>query len=353
MNETNQYVAEMMRLSARAYAAHAAEQLLDRHPASAERFGAAAFPDWQANLVQRVNELAIAVEMEEPSLFRSQVEWAREAFAARALPVEDVMHSLQALHVTLRADLPERVGAIPGPYIEAALEALEVDAPNQGRLSGATEAERIALQYVEAAVSGDQRRAACIVLDAVHNGLSIRAAHEQVLLPAGVEIGRMWQRDEIGIAEEHAATATTCAVMSILAWQGTAPAADAPFVMLAGVEGDRHDVGLRATAGLLESGGCRAVSLGADLPVNEIVRAADESAPDMVILGATLTVHLHALHRAIRGLRELPSGAGIRILVGGPALARAPHLAERLEADVYLASPGAAISAVGNAATTH
>jgi len=347
VSEPNHYLAEMMRVSARAYAAHAAEQMLEKNPGCARRFGDSAFPDWQGSLVQRLNELAIAVEMEEPSLFRSQVEWTRDAFAARSVPVEDVSRSLEALRSTLQRELPEGVGDIPGPYIDSALEVLGEQSSVDSVLSGDGDARRIAREYVETAVAGDQRGAARLVMESVKgSGLSTHDMIERVLMPAQVEIGRLWHLGEIGIAEEHAATATTCMVMSILAWRDAGSQGDAPLVLLAGVEGDRHDVGLRATACLLELGECRSLSLGADVPAPEIVRAAAESAPDAVILSATLSVHLRPLRRAIRALRDLDSGSNLRVLVGGPAIARAPRLAERLEADGYVASPGDAVSAV-------
>jgi methanogenic corrinoid protein MtbC1 len=346
VSEPNHYLAEMMRVSAPAYAAHAAERLLEKHPACAERFGDSAFPDWQASLVQRLNELAVAVEMEEPTLFRSQVEWTRDAFAARSVPVEDVARSLRALHATLQQDLPEGVGEIPGPYIESALAALGEPSAVDTALSGEGEALRIAHDYVETAVAGDQRGAARVVMDSVgNNGMSTHDVIEKVLLPAQVEIGRLWHLGEIGIAEEHAATATTCTVMSILTWRDAGPPGDAPLVLLAGVEGDRHDVGLRATACLLELGGCRPVLLGADVPSPEIVRAVSGADPDVVILSATLSVHLRPLRRAIRSLRDLESGANLHILVGGPAIGQVPHLAARLEADGHVACPGDAVRA--------
>jgi len=347
MNEevggSGHYLAEMMRLSAPAYAAHAAERLLSENPACAERFGDSAFADWQATLVQRLNELAIAVELDEPALFCSQVEWTRDAFVARSLPVEDVARSLESLHATLSSELPEGLADMPGPCIKAALEILEEETSVLSPGLEDTEAGRIARLYVDAAVAGDQRGALATVLGAVEDGLPVASAVERVLLPAEQEIGRMWHVGEIGIAEEHAATTTACIAMSALACRAPAPAADAPLVLLAGVEGDRHDLGIRATAALLEIGGCRSLSLGTDVPVTEIVRAVDETGPSCVILSASLVTHLHHLRRAIRRVRDADLTPVPRILVAGAALALAPHLAERLEADAHVASPGEAV----------
>lgn len=343
MSASRDYVAEMLRLSAPAYAARTAERLLAECPECAERFGGSAFADWHAMLTQRLNELAIAVELDEPALFHHQVTWTRDAFLARSLPVQDLVRSLESLRSTLREELPEGLGDPPDPCIRAALRALETESPLPTGLRGDGHAQRVARRYVDAAVAGDQRGALRTVLDAVDDGLSIPEALERVLLAAEEEIGRMWHLGEIGVAEEHAATAATCTAMSMLACRTSSPGTDAPLVLLAGVEGDRHDVGIRATAAMLEIEGCRSLSLGADLPVAEIARAAADTGPECVILCASLAVHLQHLRRVIRRLRDTESVPCPRILAAGPALAPAPHLAARLGADAYVPSPGEAI----------
>ena len=346
MSDANPYIAEMLRVSAQGYAAHAAERLLEQHPDCAARFGRSAFVDWQAHLAQWLRELAIAVELDEPALFSSQVQWIRDAFGARAMGVEDLRHGLAALRWALDHELPADAAALPVRCIDAALQGLDSPPRPPARLQPDTEAARIALAYVEAAVSGDQRGAARIVMDAAEGGLSIEAAYEQVLLPAQVEIGTMWHLGEIGIAEEHAATETTRTLIALLAWNAASSPNRPPLTLVAGAEGDRHDIGVRATAGLLEADGFRAVSLGGDVPVHELARAVGESLPGVVILSATLAVHLAPLRRAISALRDLELDTPPHILVAGSALTGAPHLAKKLGADGSVSSPQDAVEAV-------
>lgn len=346
MSNANQYIAEMLRVSAQGYAAHAAGHLLQQHPDCAARFGHSAFVDWQAQLAQWLGELAIAVELDEPALFSAQVLWIRDAFGARDMGVDDLRHGLEALRRTLGQELPEDAAAAPVRCVEAALEGLDTRPVAARRLQPDTEAAQVALAYVEAAVAGDQRGAAEIVMDAVAGGLSIASAYEQVLLPAQVEIGTMWHLGEIGVAEEHAATETTRTLIGLLAWNGNSPPTRPPLTLVAGVEGDRHDIGVRATAALLEADGFRAVSLGGDVPVHELARAVAESLPGVVILAATLVIHLAPLRRVVRALRDLELDSPPRILVAGCALAGAPHLVEKLGADGSVGSPREALEAV-------
>ena len=346
MSDTQSYIAEMLRISRGAYAAHATEELLERHPECGEPFGDAAFRDWRDNLTQRVTELAVALEMQEPSLFSAQLEWSRDAFAARRIPVEHLRHSLECLRTALRQDLPEGAADVPVTFIEQALDELADTPARDGRLRPDSETSRLALQYLEAVLSGQRRRAIRIVLDAVAGGLPVPAAYEQILLPAQVEVGVMWHLGEITVSEEHAATETTRRVMSILSQSTPVEVDRGTPILLATVEGDRHDIGVHAVADLLELTGFRVIALGADVPVSDLARAVDDFGPDTVVVGASLSLHLRNLRRCIEAVRELPNGSAVRIIVGGPAFAELPHVAERLGADGFAASPGKAVELV-------
>lgn len=343
MSEPNRYIAEMLRISGRAYAAQAATQLLEQHPECAAHFDGTAFPYWQDNLAQRIHELAVALELDEPSLFDTELQWAAEAFAAREVPLGDLHHSLECLQATLAAELPEGAGQGPLAYIDQALARLGDGPARPTRLSPDTKASRLALRYIEAVLAGERRRAIRLVLDAVDQGLAVATAYERVLLPAQAELGVMWHLGEISVAEEHAATEATRTVMGILSQRAATEAADGPSVLVAAVEGDRHDIGTRAVADLLEMAGFRVVLLGCDVPAGDLARAVTDFSPDVAMLAASLSLHLRKLRKSIGAIRELDTGAEIRIIVGGPAFGELRHLAERLEADGFAGSPREAI----------
>ena len=67
-----------------------------------------------------------------------------------------------------------------------------------------------------ALLEGDRRRARELVFAANGMELSIPRKYLEVLLPAQSEIGRMWLANEITVAEEHFATATTRSAMAQL-----------------------------------------------------------------------------------------------------------------------------------------
>ena len=89
------------------------------------------------------------------------------------------------------------------------------------RMTAATPEEKLATEYLVAILEGDRRKAGRLILQAANEGRSISDLYFLVLQPAQEELGRMWVLDEINVAEEHFATATTRMVMAQLQARAT------------------------------------------------------------------------------------------------------------------------------------
>jgi DNA-binding transcriptional MerR regulator len=172
-------------------------------------------------------------------------------------------------------------------------------------------------QIVKAAGSYDERSLVSAIHEGV-NSLGTEAVIDSVLMPAMRRIGEAWGDQTLESANEHFATELirreTCRLMS----ESPAPHGDAPLVLLACAEDERHDLGLLALALLLRTSGIRTVYLGADVPGTDIARASAVLKPDAVCVGAVLPGSVGSAARAIRALatgRLQP-----RLFAGGPAL---------------------------------
>lgn len=71
-------------------------------------------------------------------------------------------------------------------------------------------------QYLAAVRAGDRREAFAVVDRACAARMDAPTLYVQVLQPALREIGRLWQENEISVADEHLATAITQAAMTRL-----------------------------------------------------------------------------------------------------------------------------------------
>lgn len=131
------------------------------------------------------------------------------------------------------------------------------------------------------------------------------------------EVGRRWQANTISVADEHAATAVVQYVLSVLfEYLPRAPAKGNAVV--AGVLGERHQVGAHMIADLFEVEGWRTRFLGTDVPTDAILDAVERHDAQLVALGVTMPANLPSLAYLVANVRSR-FGNRVRIVVGGQA----------------------------------
>jgi hypothetical protein len=126
-----------------------------------------------------------------------------------------------------------------------------------------------------------------------------------VIRPAQREVGRLWQRNEISIAQEHMATAISHLALADL-YQRDQPARhNGKTVIVACVEGELHDFPARLVADELEMAGFNVRFLGASVPADTLVSFVARENPDLLVLSATMASRgPHARHRSPAALDD-------------------------------------------------
>jgi len=344
MQHPNPFLAHVLTRGARSLAAYAAAELLAAHPDARVGFQSDPLRVWQDWLAERLQELATAVATAESAIFTRQVQWANAMLTARGFDSAHVRFSLTQLKEVLERELPETVGPLAADHIDRALNSFKnqpADAASE--LMPDTPDGQRAAQYLLALFQGDRQRATRLILDALDEGYSVQDLVMRVLLPAQVEVGRMWHADEINVAEEHFASATTKAVMAQLMSLSHLRKTNGKTMLAAGVAGNHVDIGLQAVADFFEMDGWRAIQLGANVPTYDIVQAVEYFEADLVGLSASQSTQLETVRQAIAAIRSTERGEYVKVIVGGFAFAGAEHLAERLNADGYAPDPAAAV----------
>ena len=202
-------------------------------------------------------------------------------------------------------------------------------------------------EYLAAVRAGDRRRALAAIQAAQDAGLGLRALYLEVLQPAMREIGRLWQENEMTVAEEHLATAITMSVMMRLSLH-TVLRDGAPRLMIAACsETERHEIGLRMLCDLLDAEGWETVFLGPSVPAESLARMVRERRPDVVALSASIAPHLPQLRTTIAALRAASDGDGTPLfLVGGRPFLDRPELAGTVGADLTARDAAEAVAAL-------
>jgi diguanylate cyclase (GGDEF)-like protein len=200
----------------------------------------------------------------------------------------------------------------------------------------------LAAAYVAALRDGEPAAAADVLATGLSAGIPPVRLLDCVVTPAMHEIGRLWERAEITVADEHVATAITHrALARVYPAMLHALPGSRSRVVLAGVEGERHGLGARIVADVLEGAGHDVVDLGTDVPHDALIDAVERHAPAAVGLSATLAESAAPMVRAIRAIHAL--GTGAVVLVGGQAVPWALRADSRV---TYRASAEAALVAL-------
>ena len=329
MTETSQFASRLISASAEGYAAATANRLLERHPETAGRFGAQAFTDWQAHLKQRLDELAAALLADEAQLFVSEVAWSAVAFRARQVPSSDLRASLECLREVLGEELPAAAGELPQNYLDLGLATLE-RAPAEPPAEQESETSRLGLVYLEAALSGDRRRAVDAILAALDGGLAVRKAFDSLIL-AQRQVGDMWHASQLGVAQEHFVTETTRSVMTLLTQHAERAEPKGKTVVVASAPGNTHDIGARVVAAFFEMEGWRTILLAQPMPAGELALGLEAFEADLLALSMSLSTQLRGTIAAVAAARA--ARPGLKILLGGRILEQSPQLCERIGAD--------------------
>ena len=148
--------------------------------------------------------------------------------------------------------------------------------------------------YLAALLAGDRRTAAAVIQKATDGGSDLRALYLEVFQPALREIGRLWEQNEVTVAEEHIATAITQAIMASLYTQAAMSAETGRHLVAACPETERHEVGLRMLCDFMDMEGWSTTFLGAAVPRGSLARLVCEKAPDVLALSASISPHLTA-----------------------------------------------------------
>lgn len=194
--------------------------------------------------------------------------------------------------------------------------------------------ERFAM--LAALVNGDVPLAYRLAIELLAHGVPFDDIAVDVLAPVQAELGRRWAAGDLGIADEHAASA---AVDDLLVRLGaTAESPRGRAVVVASAEHDAHALGGRVVASALALDGFRVMFLGASVPAADLGDFLDMQQPLALALSCSMPTALAAAARSVAAAHDL----GIPVVGGGRVLAT-PDRATRLGIDALARVPGDAV----------
>lgn len=228
------------------------------------------------------------------------------------------------------SDHPGRINVAPRPHISA-MVSLKMS-PLPDRLSDGKDAGRAPVgadagddleRYLQALIAGDSATCAHLVDKALAADIPVPRIYEGLMKPALYRIGELWVRNQVSVACEHLATTITEGLLNRVYPNIVHARHCGRKVVLATVEDELHQVGLKMVADLFEMHGWDARLVRAGVSIDRLLETIERERPDAVGLSLSVDFHFDGLERTLRCLRaaypQLP------ILIGGQGLAHGGH----------------------------
>lgn len=171
-------------------------------------------------------------------------------------------------------------------------------------------------RFLSALLGGD-RRLCRTISDAVGSSLPLKGLYEDLFKRALYDIGDLWERNRISVAEEHMATAIIEGLLNERFPDLVSTIRKQRRVIIASIAGELHQVGGKMVSDIFEMHGWDAHYLGADMPVNELIQYAREIQPDLIGLSLSIYFNIPILLQIASQLQQEFQNTGI--IVGGQA----------------------------------
>lgn len=280
------------------------------------------------------NYLAEALDAADPTLFVDYVSWVRTLFDNLGFPATVLPATLDCIRQVLPYYLPPEASASAEVVIAEAFYSLtDKLLPQPGFLIGQEPIDHLARTYLAALLAGRRDQASQLILRAVEDGIPVKDIYLRVFQPSQHELGRLWQINQISVAQEHYCTAATQLIMSQLYPFIFNDVRKGPRMVVSCVGGELHEIGARMVADFLEMDGWSTYFLGANTPDAAIVSALTERRADILAISVTMTFHVEQVRELIRQVRQgqLP----VKIMVGGYPFNLSPELWRSVGADGF------------------
>lgn len=190
-----------------------------------------------------------------------------------------------------------------------------------------------AADYFRVVAEFDVQRASDLVLELLDGGVPMERIITEVLAPAQVRVGGLWESGRWSVADEHVATSITEGALSALTHAATPRGvAHTRHVAVACVEGEWHSLPARMAAAIAGADSDLQVTmLGASLPSDQLRRRLSSGDIDALALSCTLPTNLIGAARCIAAAHDVD----VPVIVGGRSFGRSPHRAEAVGADCW------------------
>jgi methanogenic corrinoid protein MtbC1 len=276
--------------------------------------------------------LAGAIQAASPQAFADYLRWTTAWHQARGITAQSGDDGLARLEKHLAPFLLPREREAVSLFLTRTRSAWQqpVLTPSSRPSGDALELTRTV--FLSAILDGQRQAALRIVDQALSAGHSHLDLYLNLFTESLYSVGELWQDNEIGVDQEHMATAITqYAIASV--YPRTVPVSNhRGNMVVTGVAGELHQIGANLVADAMEAGGWSVRFLGSNLPHPSVLAAVEDCSANILCISTTTVANLPAVAELVRAVRHRLRDRAPKIVLGGLAYRTVPHFARQVGA---------------------
>lgn len=306
-----------------------------RHPEISLRHGDAGRSACLNDTIIHFEQLGDAMLADSGQLFTDYLEWISSVLQQAGVKQESLQALLDCMYTALALALPAEVSDAAIDFARNSVKNVQFSAttPTESYIDESTKLGRLAREFHNLLLRGERHAASTLITNAAEAGTPVADIYLDVFQASQYEIGRLWQRNEISVAQEHFCTAATQMIMSQLYPHIFRGERSGHNLVATCVTEDMHEIGIRMVCDFYEMEGWDTFYLGANTPLDAILATVQTHNADILAISATIGTHISRVRDIITAIRANADCASTHILVGGLPFLVDQELWHKLGAD--------------------
>lgn len=190
------------------------------------------------------------------------------------------------------------------------------------------------VRFTELLLGGEEKEAAALLIHAYMEGQSLVALFDKTITEAMHEVGELWFRGTITVADEHLATRVVLSALQALRGIVVPAGSTGMKAICCGIDGDLHELPVHLAEIILENEGWDTRNLGPNTPLFSLREMVTQQRPQLVCISARSIADLDRATSEYAQLRKVTARLGASVVIGGEGF-RDPTIRQRFPCDFY------------------
>ena len=189
-------------------------------------------------------------------------------------------------------------------------------------------------RLTELLLRGEEKEAAAFLIHAYMEGHSLVTLFDKTITEAMHEVGELWFRGSITVADEHLASRVVLSALQALRGVVVPHEPTGMNAICCGIDGDLHELPVHLAEIVLETEGWNTRNLGPNTPLFSLREMVTQKRPQLVCISARSIADLDRATAEYAQLRKVTGKLGASVVIGGEGF-RDPAIRQRFPSEFY------------------